>query len=200
MVATSVVCLGRRRRHPRGGPRDDDAGVQGREPAHRATSPSCCTVDWFLDRCRTVVNVLGDMNVSLPARRQDAGASGVIRGLSPPAVARCVSRERFASFSAMDTEERVLRDFSTLAVVGASRHPEKAAFSVPSALQAEGFRVIPVNPEADTLFGERAYPTLTAMPEPVEVVLVFRPSDEALLGLRRRRCASAPRRSGFSSA
>lgn len=79
----------------------------------------------------------------------------------------------------MDTEERVLRDFSTLAVVGASRHPEKAAFSVPSALQAEGFRVIPVNPEADTLFGERAYPTLTAIPEPVEVVLVFRPSDEA---------------------
>ena len=79
----------------------------------------------------------------------------------------------------MDTEERVLRDFSTLAVVGASRHPEKAAFSVPSALQAEGFRVIPVNPEADTLFGERAYPTLAAVPEPVEVVLVFRPSEEA---------------------
>lgn len=79
----------------------------------------------------------------------------------------------------MDTEERVLREFSTLAVVGASRHPEKAAFSVPSALQAEGFRVIPVNPEADTLFGERAYPTLSAVPEPVEVVLVFRPSDEA---------------------
>ena len=79
----------------------------------------------------------------------------------------------------MDTEERVLREFSTLAVVGASRHPEKAAFSVPSALQAEGFRVIPVNPETDTLFGERAYPTLSAVPEPVEVVLVFRPSDEA---------------------
>jgi predicted CoA-binding protein len=79
----------------------------------------------------------------------------------------------------MDTEERVLRDFSTLAVVGASRHPEKAAFSVPSALQAAGFRVIPVNPEADTLFGERAYPTLAAVPEPVEVVLVFRPSEEA---------------------
>jgi predicted CoA-binding protein len=79
----------------------------------------------------------------------------------------------------METEERVLRDFSTLAVVGASRHPEKAAFSVPSALQAEGFRIIPVNPEAGTLFGERAYPNLGTIPDPVEVVLVFRPSDEA---------------------
>jgi predicted CoA-binding protein len=79
----------------------------------------------------------------------------------------------------MDTEERILRDFSKLAVVGASRHPHKAAFSVPSALKAEGFRVIPVNPEADSLFGERAYPSLAEIPEPVEVVVVFRPSAEA---------------------
>ncbi len=83
------------------------------------------------------------------------------------------------SFAGMETEERILREFSTLAVVGVSRHPHKAAFSVPSALQAEGFRVIPVNPEAETLLGERAYPTLSAIPEPVEVVLVFRPSEEA---------------------
>jgi len=79
----------------------------------------------------------------------------------------------------MDTEERILRDFSTLAVIGASRNPDKAAFSVPSALKAEGFRVIPVNPSVEELFGERAYPNLSAIPEPVEVVLVFRPSEQA---------------------
>jgi predicted CoA-binding protein len=46
-------------------------------------------------------------------------------------------------------------------------------------LQASGFRVIPVNPFADELLGERAYAALADVPEPVEVVLVFRPASEA---------------------
>jgi predicted CoA-binding protein len=80
----------------------------------------------------------------------------------------------------MQTTERILRDYKTIAVVGLSRDPGKPAHSVPKAMQAAGFRVIPVNPIADVLLGERVYRTLTEIPEPVEVVLVFRPSDEAV--------------------
>ncbi len=50
---------------------------------------------------------------------------------------------------------------------------------MPLDLQRRGFRIVPVTPSADSLFGERAYPTLADLPEPVDVVEVFRPSDEA---------------------
>lgn len=80
----------------------------------------------------------------------------------------------------MDTPERVLREYSTLAVVGVSRDPNKAAHGVPAALQAAGFRIVPVNPVVEgELLGERVYPSLSAIPFPVEVVVVFRPSAEA---------------------
>lgn len=78
----------------------------------------------------------------------------------------------------METPERVLREYSTIAVVGVSRDPSKAAHSVPRALQAAGYRIIPVNPHAETLLGEKVYADLKEIPEPVEVVLVFRPSSD----------------------
>ena len=74
---------------------------------------------------------------------------------------------------------RVLESFRTIAVVGLSRDVTKAAHSVPAAMQGYGWRVIPVNPYADTLLGERCYPTLLDVPEPVEVVNVFRPARDA---------------------
>jgi uncharacterized protein len=46
-------------------------------------------------------------------------------------------------------------------------------------LQSAGYRVIPVNPWADEILGERAYPSLAAVPDRVEIVEVFRPSSEA---------------------
>ena len=75
--------------------------------------------------------------------------------------------------------EQIFRYAKTIAVVGASRDPRKPAASVPRALQQRGFRVIPVNPFADTLFGERVYRSLADIPEKVDVVDVFRPSGEA---------------------
>ncbi|TWE30064.1 CoA-binding protein [Prauserella muralis] len=78
-----------------------------------------------------------------------------------------------------ETAERILRDFTTIAVVGLSRDPAKAAHSVPAAMQSAGFRVIPVNPTADELLGERVYRSLADIPDSVEVVNVFRPSPEA---------------------
>ncbi len=78
----------------------------------------------------------------------------------------------------MDLDERILRTYDTIAVVGASRDPSKAAHDVPRQLQRAGFRVVPVNPYADELFGTKAYRTLAEVPFPVDVVLVFRPSAE----------------------
>ncbi|HEX4655759.1 MAG TPA: CoA-binding protein [Mycobacteriales bacterium] len=68
---------------------------------------------------------------------------------------------------------------TTFAVVGLSIDPTKAAHSVPAAMQAYGWRIIPVNPHADRLLGEPVYRRLADIPEPVDVVNVFRPSAEA---------------------
>jgi uncharacterized protein len=76
----------------------------------------------------------------------------------------------------MDDPQRLLRELSVIAVVGLSRDPSKAAHSVPARLQAAGFRIVPVNPEASELLGEPAFASLTDIPFPIELVLVFRPA------------------------
>ncbi len=73
----------------------------------------------------------------------------------------------------------ILCDALTIAVVGASRYPEKAAHAVPYQLLRHGWRVIPVNPSATEIWGERCYPVLAEIPEPVDLVNVFRPSGDA---------------------
>lgn len=79
----------------------------------------------------------------------------------------------------MDNTERILREFRSIAVVGLSRDPSKAAHAIPARMQRAGFRVIPVNPFIDGVLGEKSYKTLAEVPFSVEVVLVFRPSAEA---------------------
>jgi uncharacterized protein len=75
--------------------------------------------------------------------------------------------------------ERLLRTHDTIAVVGASRDSGKAAHQIPLRMQQMGWRIIPVNPYVDALFGEKAYPTLADVPEPLCLVDVFRPSTDA---------------------
>jgi uncharacterized protein len=79
----------------------------------------------------------------------------------------------------MDNTERILREFRSIAVVGLSRDPTKAAHAIPARMQRAGFRVIPVNPFIESVLGEKAYAALSEVPFTVEVVLVFRPSAEA---------------------
>jgi predicted CoA-binding protein len=79
----------------------------------------------------------------------------------------------------MDNTERILHEFSDIAVVGLSRDPSKAAHAIPARMQRAGFRVIPVNPFIDSVLGEKSYPSLDQVPFAVEVVLVFRPAVEA---------------------
>jgi predicted CoA-binding protein len=78
----------------------------------------------------------------------------------------------------MRTPEEILRESVTIAVVGASRHPEKTAHMVPRQMLRYGWRVIPVNPSVEEIWGQHCYPTLAAIPEPVDLVNVFRPSAD----------------------
>lgn len=79
----------------------------------------------------------------------------------------------------MSDPRSILDAATTVAVVGMSTNPNKSAYAVPAGLQSAGFRVIPVNPGADEILGEKAYPSLEEIPDPVDVVDVFRPADEA---------------------
>ncbi len=79
----------------------------------------------------------------------------------------------------MRTPRQILAESTTIAVVGASRHEEKAAYAVPLQLKLHGWRVIPVNPYAERIWGEQCYARLADVPEPVHLVNVFRPSDQA---------------------
>ena len=66
-----------------------------------------------------------------------------------------------------------------IAVIGVSRSPEKAARRVPSYLAAKGYEIVPVNPNADRIFGRRACDRLADVPDAVDMVVIFRPSAEA---------------------
>src|SRR3979409_327697 len=72
----------------------------------------------------------------------------------------------------------ILESAKVVAVVGASRDPGKPSGHIPYLLQHRGFRIIPVNPTADEILGERAYASLLDIKEPVDVVDVFRPAGE----------------------
>jgi predicted CoA-binding protein len=77
------------------------------------------------------------------------------------------------------TPRQILEESVTIAVVGASRDPGKPAHSVPAQMLRHGWRVIPINPNVDELWEQRTYPLLAEIPEPVDLVNVFRPSADA---------------------
>jgi len=85
--------------------------------------------------------------------------------------------------------KRILTEIKTIAVVGCSKDPAKDAHRVPKYMQMAGYRIIPVNPTATEILGEKAYPSLEAVPTPYDAVDIFRPSadvppivDQALKG------------------
>jgi uncharacterized protein len=89
-----------------------------------------------------------------------------------------------ASLCLVRTPRQILEQSVTIAVVGASRDPEKPAHEVPAQMHRHGWRIIPVNPYADELWGQRVYPLLAEIPEPVDLVNVFRPSADAVAIVR----------------
>ena len=73
---------------------------------------------------------------------------------------------------------RAILEYDTVAVVGCSTTPGKAAHDIPKYLIDHGYEVIPVNPFADEVFGRTAYDTLTDVPDEIDIIDVFRPSEE----------------------
>ncbi len=73
---------------------------------------------------------------------------------------------------------RILSNSHTIAIVGLSPKPERPSYFVGSYLHSEGYKVIPVNPRATEIFGEKAYPDLLSIPEKVDIVDVFRQPDD----------------------
>lgn len=74
----------------------------------------------------------------------------------------------------------LLQKSKTIAVVGLSNKPERESFRVARYLQDNGYRVIPVNPMIDEALGEKAYPDLSSVPEKIDLVDVFRRSDQTV--------------------
>ena len=79
----------------------------------------------------------------------------------------------------MDDVRALLTETRTWAVVGCSPDPHRDSHRIAALLMREGFRVIPVNPHAARSLGERCYPSLRDLPEPVDVVDIFRRADQA---------------------
>jgi predicted CoA-binding protein len=73
--------------------------------------------------------------------------------------------------------EKLLRDSRTIAVVGLSGKPWRTSHAVTRYIQSKGYRIIPVNPYESEVLKERAYPSLEAIPEPIDIVNVFRRSE-----------------------
>ncbi|HXY73813.1 MAG TPA: CoA-binding protein [Dehalococcoidales bacterium] len=77
----------------------------------------------------------------------------------------------------MDSE-KILRECKVVAVVGASPDTEKASNRIFNYLKQHGYKVIPVNPNADKIGDNVCYPSLVAVPEKVDVVDIFRRSED----------------------
>src|SRR5450759_407794 len=107
-------------------------------------------------------------------RASHCSASG--RGICPPVAGLVIE---MSGQKANKTGREILEASMTIAVVGASRDPGKAGGSVPAGLQRRGFRIIPINPFADELFGERVYRSLSEVPFKIDIVDVFRPASDA---------------------
>ena len=78
-----------------------------------------------------------------------------------------------------ETIRRILEECRTIAVVGLSSDPSRPSNSVSGYMRRQGYRVIPVNPNETSVFGEKSYPDLSAVPGKIDLVDVFRRPDEA---------------------
>ena len=77
-----------------------------------------------------------------------------------------------------DQIRSLLQEVKTIAVVGLSPRPERPSYRVSRAMQGFGYRIVPVRPAVAEVLGEKAYPRLSDIPFPVDLVDVFRAADE----------------------
>ena len=79
-----------------------------------------------------------------------------------------------------DKEIKDIFTFKKIAVVGMSRHSNKAAHFVPKYLLEQGYDVTPINPVADEILGKKSYPNISSVVDPIDIVDIFRPSEQVL--------------------
>lgn len=77
-------------------------------------------------------------------------------------------------------EAEILNGYRVIAVVGLSPNPNRPSHRVATYLISHGYTVIPVNPDAREILGLRSYPDLTSIPQPIEIVDIFRRSEKVL--------------------
>lgn len=77
-----------------------------------------------------------------------------------------------------DAEIKEVLRYDTIAVVGCSATPGKDAHDIPRFMEERGYEIVPVNPNADEIFGRESYDSLADVEEEIDIVDVFRPSDE----------------------
>jgi predicted CoA-binding protein len=73
---------------------------------------------------------------------------------------------------------KILINSKAIATVGFSQDPKKPGYYVPQYMMDKGYHVIPVNPSFQEILGQKAYPDLLSIPEPVDIVQIFRPPAE----------------------
>jgi len=72
----------------------------------------------------------------------------------------------------------ILEKYKTIAVVGLSKDPAKDSHRVADYMKTKGYRIIPINPFADVILGEKCYKSLLDVPETIEIVDIFRPAED----------------------
>lgn len=78
-----------------------------------------------------------------------------------------------------ETIKRILEECKTIAVVGLSSNPMRPSHGVAGYMQKQGYRIIPVNPNETEVHGEKAFPDLASVSEPIDLVDIFRNSEFA---------------------
>jgi uncharacterized protein len=79
-----------------------------------------------------------------------------------------------------DNEIKQIFSLKNVAVIGMSKNPEKAAHYVPKYLSEQGYNIMPINPTANEILNKKSYPSVTDIDQPIDIVDVFRPSDQVL--------------------
>ncbi len=82
--------------------------------------------------------------------------------------------------SLSDNEIKEIYSLKNVAVIGISKNQEKAAHYVPKYLAENGYNIIPINPSANEILNKKCYPSINDVDESIDIVDVFRPSDQVL--------------------
>jgi predicted CoA-binding protein len=86
--------------------------------------------------------------------------------------------EQRALYQDVGQINHLLETARTIALVGLSSDRQKASYFVAGYLKDEGYRIVPVNPKADVILGEKVYPDVASIPFPVDIIDVFRPPQD----------------------